>query len=86
VSVGMFLSGEAQAMPSRSRDGVAAAALRWTLPWLLALVVASTISGVVTSSLGSDRAFSMTSTVAVESRHEPIDWSFVQERDPHLNP
>jgi hypothetical protein len=86
VSAGIFASGELREHLPHSRAGKAAAAIRWTIPWLLTIVAASAISGVVTSTLWLEHEVSTISAVAVESRDEPIDWSLVQERDPRLHP
>jgi len=65
-----------------------AIALRWALPWLLTLAVASSVSGVLTSATRSARSLAtVTSSVLTEHKYQALDGLAVPGGDgPHLTP
>jgi hypothetical protein len=62
-------------------------ALRWPLPWLLALAVASALSGLLGSAIRVDHPLVLRGVPAVYESEVPDPGFIVQQTDrPHLTP
>ena len=76
-----------QARRPAATVGPLALALRWALPWLLTLVVASALSGMVTFAMSSDRSLATSSAnLAVQAKYQVFGSADSVIGDPYFTP